>query len=259
MMYLVALPAVKIAILLTYLRIFQQKNFRMLVYGALGLNAAYAIIFVLVTAFQCTPINLAWHHWDNAHPGRCNNVNAQSWSSAAINIVLDIIVVALPMPMLWRMELNKRKKALVMLMFGVGIFVTIVSILRLQVLVKFGDSKNITYDYKSAGYWSIVELHTAVVCACMPGIRNLIRRAFPKLMGQSTAGSSKPSSNLSGRTAVASGVYKSGNEIFVRPRHSDDEAFIPLENVSTHKLVEARTQPVTPPESIHASCWGSQR
>lgn len=58
MMYLVALPAVKIAILLTYLRIFQQKNFRMLVYGALGLNAAYAIIFVLVTAFQCTPINL---------------------------------------------------------------------------------------------------------------------------------------------------------------------------------------------------------
>ena len=176
------------------------------------------------------------------------------------------MVVVLPMPMLWSMELNLRKKILVMLMFGmvpyfvhrsnidrannitlagVGIFVTIVSILRLQILVKFGDSKNITYDYKAAGYWSIVELHTAVVCACMPGIRNLIRRAFPKLMGQSTANSDAPS-NLSGRTAVASGVDKNGDEVFVRPRHSDDDAFIPLENVSSHKLVAAHTRPLTP-------------
>ncbi|USW58054.1 Putative extracellular membrane protein, CFEM [Septoria linicola] len=245
MMYIVALPAIKIAILLTYLRIFQSKHFRMLVYGALGLNVAYIVAFLFATIFQCSPIDLAWHHWDEAHPGHCNNVNAQSWASAAFNIVLDLIVVILPMPMLWRMELNKRKRVLVMLMFGVGLFVTIVSILRLQILVKFGDSKNMTYDYKAVGYWSIVELHTAIVCACMPGIRNLIRRAFPKLMGQSTANSNTPS-NLSGRTAVSSGIDKNGNEVFVRPRHSDDEAFIPLENVSTHKLVKARTQPLTP-------------
>lgn len=117
--------------------------------------------------------------------------------------------------------------------------------IRLQILVKFGDSKNITYDYKAAGYWSIVELHTAVVCACMPGIRNLIRRAFPKIMGQSTA-ASNTASNLSGRTAVSSAVDKVGNRVSTRPRHSDDEAFIPLENVSTHKLVESRTKPVSP-------------
>lgn len=48
------------------------------------------------------------------------------------------------MPMLWRMQLNKRKKFLVMLMFGVGGFVTIVSILRLQVLIEFGDAANLT-------------------------------------------------------------------------------------------------------------------
>ena len=120
MLYLVALPAVKIAVLLTYLRIFQSKPFRKLVYGALALNVAYAITFVFATAFQCVPVNLvnwslllavrrkaceltrpqAWHHWDGEHPGRCNNVNAQSWASAAINIVLDVIVVVLPMPML---------------------------------------------------------------------------------------------------------------------------------------------------------------
>lgn len=76
------------------------------------------------------------------------------------------------MPMLWRMNLNPRKKFLVMLMFGtfllalprnnntefffeliffffagVGFFVTFVSILRLRLLVKFGESKNISCTF----------------------------------------------------------------------------------------------------------------
>lgn len=57
-MYLAALPVIKIAILCTYLRIFQQKAFRQLVYGALALNVAYAITFILITVFQCTPVRL---------------------------------------------------------------------------------------------------------------------------------------------------------------------------------------------------------
>lgn len=70
-----------------------------------------------------------------------------------------------------------------MLMFGVGFFVTIVSILRLQILIKFGDSPNLTCahrlpkaykikltthtdDYKNAGYWTSIEINTAMCCAC---------------------------------------------------------------------------------------------
>ena len=259
-LYLTALPIIKIAILCTYLKIFTNKYFKWLVYGAIGLNVAYAITFILITIFQCNPVEnvsanswlgactlltlfvQAWLNWDQTRSGQCNNVNAQSWASAGLNIFLDIIVVILPMPMLWNMNLNPRKKFLVMLMFGVGFFVTFVSILRLRLLVKFGDSKNISYDYKQIGYWTVIEIDTALVCACMPGIRNLIRRAFPRAMGQSThdpsglGGTAK--SGLSGRTAVGSGLDKDGVEVFVRPRHSDDGHFIPLQNVSTNKVHE---------------------
>lgn len=79
----------------------------------------------------------------------------------------------------------------------------------------------------------------------MPGIRNLIRRAFPRLMGQSMGGTSAlgtPIHGLSGRTVVGSGVDKNGTEVFVRPRHSDDGNFIPLENVSERCLNERRHQ-----------------
>ncbi|GIZ47643.1 hypothetical protein CKM354_001072800 [Cercospora kikuchii] len=247
-LYLTALPTIKIAICCTYLRIFQHKNFKLLAYIAIALNVAYAITFILITAFQCTPVNLAWDNWDKSLPGRCNNINAQSWASAAFNIALDLVVVVLPMPMLWRMNLNTRKKILVMLMFSVGSFVTFVSILRLRLLVKFGNSQNLTHDYKQVGAWTVIEVDTAMVCACMPGIRNLIRRAFPRLMGQSTAGTAGKSGSggLSGGTAVNSGVVdKNGAEIYVRPRHSDDGHFIPLENISTQEVHTSHARQVS--------------
>ncbi|KAF2163705.1 hypothetical protein M409DRAFT_68300 [Zasmidium cellare ATCC 36951] len=241
LLYLTALPTIKIAILCTYLRIFPTRTFRVVVFVAIGFNVAYAITFIIITIFQCNPVSLAWTHWDETHPGTCNNVNAQSWASAIINIVLDLVVVGLPMPVLWNMNLNTRKKLLVMLMFGVGFFVTIVSILRLRLLVVFGDSKNLTYDYKQVGYWTVIEVDTALCCACMPGIRNLIRRAFPKLMGTSIGNSNRVAtpglSGLSGHTAVGgSGIDKNGTGVYVRPRHDDDDHFIPLQNVSTEGL-----------------------
>lgn len=145
-LYLSALPVIKISMCLTYLRIFQDKRFRMIVFVVIGLNVCYAISFVLVSVFQCWPISFAWTHWDKEHVGRCNNINAQGWTSAAFNVILDIIVLSLPMPMLWKMQLNKRKKFLVMMMFSIGFFVTIVSILRLQVLIEFGDATNLTCE-----------------------------------------------------------------------------------------------------------------
>ncbi|KAM3417701.1 hypothetical protein BST61_g5935 [Cercospora zeina] len=238
-LYLATLPTIKIAICCTYLRIFQSQKFKMLAYGAIALNVTYALVFIFITAFQCTPVNFTWNQWDKEHPGHCNDINAQSWASAALNIALDLVVAILPMPMLWKMNLNIRKKILVMLMFSVGSFVTFVSILRLRLLVKFGNSQNFTHDYKKVGAWTVVEVDTAMVCACMPGIRNLIRRAFPRLMGQTTAGSGNKtgSTGLSGGTAVNSGIVdKNGAEIYVRPRHSDDGHFIPLENMSSHEV-----------------------
>lgn len=91
---------------------------------------------------------MAWTHWDGEYgDGYCNNINAQGWTSALFNVILDILTLSLPLPMLWKMTLNKRKKFLVMLMFSLGFFVTLVSILRLQVLIEFGSSKNITCEY----------------------------------------------------------------------------------------------------------------
>jgi hypothetical protein len=120
-MYLAAMGLIKISILFFYLRIFPDKDFRMIVYVVMGLCVAYSTSFILVSIFQCRPVNLAWRRWDGMPKGgHCNNINAQGWCSAVFNIVLDVIVIVLPMRQLSKLALTWRKKVGVMLMFSVG-------------------------------------------------------------------------------------------------------------------------------------------
>jgi hypothetical protein len=81
----------------------------------------YIITFVLATALQCIPIRIAWEHWDGEHHGRCIDLNADAWASAAVNIVLDLIVIALPMKQLKNLAMSRRRKFGVMLMFLGGL------------------------------------------------------------------------------------------------------------------------------------------
>jgi hypothetical protein len=61
--------------------------------------------------------------------------------------------------------------------------VTAVSALRLQFLVRFGSSTNPTWDMFPTSYWSTVELNVSVCCACMPSMRLILERIFPKVLG----------------------------------------------------------------------------
>ena len=123
---------------------FPQKWFKISCWLTMAACVCYGIAFLLVSVFQCRPISLAWHTWDGEHEGTCNNINAQGWTSAAFNVILDVIILILPLPVIKKLQLNNRKKFFVSFMFSIGFVVTIVSILRLQVLVQFGGNTNFT-------------------------------------------------------------------------------------------------------------------
>ncbi|KAK5945722.1 hypothetical protein PMZ80_002930 [Knufia obscura] len=118
------------------------------------------------------------------------------WLAAGFNIALDIVVIALPLGELAKMNMSKRKKFGVMLMFMIGVFVTVVSAVRLKYLVQFRHTQNPTYDYLAPGYWSVVELHVGIICASMPAINSLIKVHWPKLVSGTTRGGTKDSGTL---------------------------------------------------------------
>lgn len=162
LIYLSILPMTKISICCFYLRIFPERQFRNVTYVVIGLNVCYLIAFVLISVFQCSPLPGAWLHWDGEGDYKCNHINAQGWAAAAINMLFDVIVMVLPLRQLWNLNLSLRKKAYVMCMFSLGILyvilahktlikllivnpsVTLVSILRLNSLIHFASTENLT-------------------------------------------------------------------------------------------------------------------
>jgi hypothetical protein len=83
-------------------------------------NIVYGTTIVFVSVFQCIPVQAAWTRWDGTVPAKCINANALGWTSAAINIVLDVIIHALPIPRLAKLAMSWERKIHVLLMFSLG-------------------------------------------------------------------------------------------------------------------------------------------
>ncbi|KAF2008731.1 hypothetical protein BU24DRAFT_359618, partial [Aaosphaeria arxii CBS 175.79] len=174
-LYIFTIWLTKMSLLIFYLRIFPDRKFRRRTYSVLALCCVTVVALVLACVFECQPISYAWDRWDGEHEGTCTHINAQGWANAGINIIFDIIIIALPLPQIYRLQISRERKIGIMIMFTLGVFVTIASIIRLRSLITFAASINPTYDYVDVTLWSLFEIVVGIVMACLPGNRALIR------------------------------------------------------------------------------------
>lgn len=90
----------------------------MIVYGVMALVMAYWLSTILRMFFLCSPFA---YSWDKTIPnGTCVNLEAAYLSVSIINLILDIMVIALPMPMLWSLQMATSKKIAISAIFGMG-------------------------------------------------------------------------------------------------------------------------------------------
>ncbi|RYP02425.1 hypothetical protein DL764_005804 [Monosporascus ibericus] len=197
-LYVTSLSLTKISILLFYLTVFPKPSFRLWAHALIVANVAYAIVFGCLLAFQCRPIAGAWLAWDEEYEATCISLNVIGWSGAAANIALDVATLALPMPELFALSMSRQKKVQIIGMFALGFIDTIVAIIRLQSIITFGTSRNITQDFVEIGYMSTIEVPVGIVCACLPAIRSLFGAAFPRVFGSTSHGSTKRSTGGGG-------------------------------------------------------------
>ncbi|ESZ98764.1 hypothetical protein SBOR_0870 [Sclerotinia borealis F-4128] len=221
--YLASMAMIKVTFCLLFLRVFREKPFIHFVWGTLGLAVAYGISFVAATIFQCWPISYSWNQWDGLHTGSCNNVNLQGWLSSIFNIILDLVVIGLPLGKLSKLVMSPTKKITIMFMFSLGLFVTTISVIRLQSLIQFANTTNVTWDYVPAAYWSTLELHVGIICGCLPSLRPLLNLIMPKL--QSTVAVS------TARTGGTTGKRSYMSSKPSAPKRNEKGDFIPLHDV----------------------------
>ncbi|KAG9249792.1 CFEM domain-containing protein [Emericellopsis atlantica] len=182
-LYFLEAGLIKLSFIAFYVRIFPRKPTQRLLWGTFWFTAVWTLVYIIVGIFQCRPIRYFWLQWDGLHEGKCINGNRLAWSHAAINITLDLWMLAIPLWELRSLQLHWKKKVGVAIMFCVGTFVTVVSIMRLKSLVHFAATINATWEIHGISFWSTIEVCVGIACACLPSVRLLLVKLFPVLSG----------------------------------------------------------------------------
>jgi hypothetical protein len=117
-----------------------------------------------------------------------------------------------------------------MAMFSVGIFVVVVSVIRLYSLIHFANTENITWNYVEAGLWSLIEIDVSIVCGCMPAHRLLIAKLWPKIRSTLNTGkdTSTKVSGFLGNTGSAGTTTDKLNKVSIKPKARDESDFVQL-------------------------------
>lgn len=117
------------SILLLYLRTFAiDRKFRWTVWIVLSITVASHFVCWMIIWTEVTPLNCQWtlyptnelvkahcaQHFDSKHSGEFVVF------VAALNVVLDIIVLAIPCPHVWRLQLPKKQKIMIILVLLTG-------------------------------------------------------------------------------------------------------------------------------------------
>ncbi|KAL6237275.1 hypothetical protein BDW75DRAFT_204685 [Aspergillus navahoensis] len=203
LLYITCVSLTKICFLLFYLRIFPSDRIRRVIKVSCLVTICYGITFLFAFAFQCSPVSYNWDAWDGEHEGQCLKTNPLVVAAAALNIVLDAWIIALPIPKVLKLQASTTTKIQVTFMFCVGFLITGVSIYRTVMLKIFATSANPTWDNAPGGYWSVIEVDVGVFCLCMPAMRSFLSRLFPTVFGSANGASSvgHPTSQKKVRTA----------------------------------------------------------
>lgn len=182
-MYLIIITLTKVSILFFYLRIFPNPRFRQVCYMVMAWVSITGLIFLLLQIFQCIPVDYVWNGWTGTYgPHICLDVNTQVYAAAGFSIVQDFVILALPLPLIAKLKASWKAKLGIMVMFSLGIFVIIMSCIRLGSMIYFARSLNPTWDYTDVLIWTGLEAAVSIIVVSLPAIRVLVTRECPRLL-----------------------------------------------------------------------------
>ena len=100
-----------------YRRIFAIQRFRFWVHIAMALVVIWLFVNNFMTAFQCSPIK---SEWESEVEGKCIKSSNLILGLQVPNVVLDVVVLALPLTAISKLQLPRAKKISVGAVFAIG-------------------------------------------------------------------------------------------------------------------------------------------
>ncbi|KAF2676292.1 hypothetical protein K458DRAFT_351886 [Lentithecium fluviatile CBS 122367] len=195
LLYVPSVCGMKLSIVALYWKLFGIDFKSKLPLIAIGTLISMWFVGVLATViFACTPI-AGSYDIALAATAKCIDKKQFYLGASTPNVITDVILVIMPIPYVWRLHAPIAQRVVLAGIFALGAFVSIVSIVRLSVLLETASGvMDLTYTFKDVYLWSLVEINVGLICVCLPSLRPMIR-----IMGLSRIFSfssrSRPSAN----------------------------------------------------------------
>ncbi|KAF4928686.1 Satratoxin biosynthesis SC1 cluster protein 4 [Colletotrichum viniferum] len=184
-----AVLTTKISILLFYWRVFMGNllSFRFSIWIGAFLVGSYPIYFMITMGFSCNPLSHYWTQFKGT-TGTCLDVGHFFFILAIINLITDVILLAIPVPEILKLQMSKDKKIAVCGILGLGGFVCIASAVRVHYLKVFSTATDVTWMMGPVAIWSSVEPSVGIFSACLPSFNPLLRAIRGRNMKSSSSG-----------------------------------------------------------------------
>lgn len=184
--------ATKTSICLFYLTLSKnQRVFKWSTIATLVVVNIAGTALTLLNILQCRPVSAAFED-PTPSAAHCIDIVTLYLSSAPVNIITDLALLFLPMPILTAIRLPRNEKIILIVTFSFGAFVAVVDVVRIAYLqsASIARLQNATEDRGDFSWiaslsfmWSAIEVHVGIICACVPGVKPLVGKVFPNLLG----------------------------------------------------------------------------
>lgn len=181
-----ALALSKLSICLTYLRIFYSDiRGRYMIQGLMVLLVLLIVPFDFEVAFQCRPLHV---YWTEGRPAsKCLKDLPAFFISGIFNVFVDVALMAIVLPRVLELRLHKRQRWALTGIVLLGSLAVVAGIVR---MVRVGTSitkPNFepSWDSYDVSIWTSTEIYVSLLCASAPGVKPVIVKILPKLLGSS--------------------------------------------------------------------------
>ncbi|KDN69270.1 hypothetical protein CSUB01_09322 [Colletotrichum sublineola] len=184
LLYSISLTLTKISILLLYIRVFAYDLVCLLAKIMLGIVAVSHTWIIASILTTCIPLSAVWNYDPLAPPVYCHPI-AVFWGNACLHLFTDFLIFLLPLPVISSMRLPRRQKLGLYSVFSLAFLVCAISIVRLVRLFHTDETMeqvlDVTWSAVGIANLTCIEVHAAIVTACLTTLKPLLTRFFPSL------------------------------------------------------------------------------
>ncbi|KAF2450775.1 hypothetical protein P171DRAFT_378100 [Karstenula rhodostoma CBS 690.94] len=180
-LYVTSLTAMKLSVLMFYLRIFTVRILQIATKVFIGGIICWGVAFILYMLLVCRPIEANWIF--TMTPTNCGDQIAMYTSLIALNMITDFFIMVFPLYTIWNLQMRTAEKLALTISFCLGFTVIALGAVRLHALYDLALAANLTGTVEQTVFLATMELWFNSLALSIPTLRPLYRQLREKWSG----------------------------------------------------------------------------